>query len=255
MKLAFEYRFEIEFAKPVFNHFYSIRALPHTSQIVEDLTLNLKNVGSYIDGFGNKTLFGEILELHDRFDYSCSGVISLPTPIDTDDTHLGVFLQSTPLTPFCNELKKYDEKLKLHGLTSEQKASFVVSFIFEHFKYECGLTDSNSDIRDVILYEKGVCQDFAHLMATIMRLEGVPSRYVSGLCDGEGETHAWVECFIDGAWVGFDPTHNTKCERGAYIKLSHGRDYADCAPNNGVFKGQNSFQYLQAYTKATRIDA
>ena len=101
---------------------------------------------------------------------------------------------------------------------------------------------------------KGVCQDFAHLMLSIMRLEGIPSRYVSGLADGEGESHAWLESFIDGEWVGFDPTHDCVTKDKPYIAFSIGRDYLDCSPNRGVFRGSSYAQMLTVKSKVIRLD-
>jgi len=253
LKLSFEYRFDIAFSTPIADHFFAIIASPHTLQKVEGLMVELKNSKSAVDGFGNRIFFGEINEPHDSLSYSCKGTIVANT-IDADGSNAEMFLQSTALTPFCKELAKYDAKLHLNYKTPLEKALFVCNFIFEHFTYERGHTDSHSSIVDVLTHEKGVCQDFAHLMITIMRLEGIPSRYVSGLCGGEGESHAWVECFIDGVWVGFDPTHNCICDDGTYVKFAHGRDYDDCTPNKGTFKGQNIYQTLNVYAKVTKED-
>ena len=57
--------------------------------------------------------------------------------------------------------------------------------------------------------------------------------------DGEGESHAWVEAFIDGYWRGFDPTNGIMLEHQPYIKIAHGRDFMDCRLNRGVFIGKN----------------
>lgn len=253
MKIEFEYNFEITFENWVFDHFYAVKASPHASEGLLSLEVELLNANEYIDGFGSRVFFGDIKEPHEKFYYSCKGVVDRAKTSKIEPLAPVVFLQESRLTPFCKELRKYDEKLKLSTLSPYEKASFVNTFIFEHFTYERGHTNPNSDVREFITHEKGVCQDFAHFMTTIMRLEGIPARYVSGLCEGEGESHAWVECFIDGGWIGFDPTHNSLCDEGIYVKFSHGRDYADCAPNAGVFKGGVGTQTLSVYAKATKI--
>jgi transglutaminase-like putative cysteine protease len=251
LRLLFEYKFEIAFSAPVTEHAFAVIASPHSSQRVEGLKVELKNYNATMDGFGNRIFFGEINESHEKLSYSCKGAL-IQGLEDTDSTNAAVFLQSTALTPFCKELDKYDNKLNLKHKTPLEKAKFVVSFIFGHFTYERGHTDHRSSIVEILTHEKGVCQDFAHLMIAIMRLEGVPSRYASGLCEGEGESHAWVECLIDGVWLGFDPTHNCLCSEGAYVKFAHGRDYDDCTPNKGTFKGQGAWQFLVAHSKVTR---
>ncbi len=67
-------------------------------------------------------------------------------------------------------------------------------------------------------------------------MRSLHARYVMGYVIGEGETHAWVEVWSDGAWYGVDPTHNCVVESG-YIKVAHGRDAADCSVVRGMRKG------------------
>ena len=44
---------------------------------------------------------------------------------------------------------------------------------------------------------QGVCQDYAHIMLSVLRPLGIPARYVSGHLLGEGAPHAWVEVLLD----------------------------------------------------------
>ena len=60
-----------------------------------------------------------------------------------------------------------------------------------------------------------ICQDFTHLMLGMLRLRGIPCRYVSGYLHVERESaeasqsHAWIEFFSPSAgWIAFDPTHD-----------------------------------------------
>lgn len=114
------------------------------------------------------------------------------------------------------------------------------------FDYQAGSTSADSPIEHVLESGRGVCQDFAHVMITIARSWGVPSRYVSGYLHTTGRlgeqtvatgSHAWVECRLPGAgWVGFDPTNATGGDE-RHIRVATGRDYADVSPTSGVFQG------------------
>lgn len=111
------------------------------------------------------------------------------------------------------------------------------------FEYIPGHTQVDSPIEDILETGQGVCQDYAHVMASIMRGWGVPCRYVSGYLGPEvegaatGESHAWVECWFPGVgWVGFDPTNNTEGDE-RHVRVAVGRDYADVPPSRGVFRG------------------
>ncbi len=53
---------------------------------------------------------------------------------------------------------------------------------------------------------------------------------------GEGASHAWVEVWVNGMWVGIDPTNNRLTDE-TYIKLTHGRDFGDGAIDRGRFLG------------------
>ncbi len=117
-------------------------------------------------------------------------------------------------------------------------------YIFENFQYVKGITTIETTVSEIWEQKKGVCQDFAHLLLYILRSLGVPARYVSGyVCPnkdgmrGEGATHAWVEAWIpNDGWVGVDPTNDVFTNEN-YVKLSVGRDFKDCTPMKGAFKG------------------
>ncbi|WP_036153682.1 transglutaminase-like domain-containing protein [Maribacter forsetii] len=120
-------------------------------------------------------------------------------------------------------------------------------WIYKYIKFTTGVTEVGTPLKDVIAKKKGVCQDFAHLFCALSRTNGVPTRYVSGYLDqesgfvGDSQMHAWVESFIPGiGWKGFDPTNNILANTN-HIKVSHGKDYNDCAPLKGIIHtvGQN----------------
>lgn len=119
--------------------------------------------------------------------------------------------------------------------------------IYEAFEYAPQSTRVDSHIDDAISTRRGVCQDFTHIMLTILRRLGIPARYVSGYLyhrredhdrSAEDATHAWLEAYLPPlGWVGFDPTNNLlQTER--HIRVAIGRDYADVPPTQGVFVGQ-----------------
>jgi transglutaminase-like putative cysteine protease len=117
-------------------------------------------------------------------------------------------------------------------------------YIYQYFKYIKGITDIETTVDEILQHRSGVCQDFAHVMLQVLRTMGIPSRYVSGyICPnkngmrGEGATHAWVEAWIPGdGWAGVDPTNNVWVTN-AHIPLAVGRNFSDCSPVRGTFKG------------------
>lgn len=117
-------------------------------------------------------------------------------------------------------------------------------YIFSHFNYIKGFTTVETTIDEIIEKNAGVCQDFSHIMLQVLRTLNIPSRYVSGyICPnksglrGEGATHAWVEAWVPNCgWVGIDPTNNVWVTN-THVKLATGRNFADCSPVKGSFRG------------------
>jgi transglutaminase-like putative cysteine protease len=116
-------------------------------------------------------------------------------------------------------------------------------------------TRVDSPVDDALRNRQGVCQDFAHIMLTLVRRLGIPCRYVSGylfhkagdhIRSTEGATHAWVETYLPGiGWTGFDPTNNILAGEH-HVRTGVGRDYADVPPTRGVFKGEASSELTVA---------
>ncbi len=135
--------------------------------------------------------------------------------------------------------------------------------LYELFAYVPNSTNVDSSIDDALRARQGVCQDFAHIMITLVRRLKIPCRYVSGYLYHEdnahdrspaGATHAWIEAYLgDLGWVAFDPTNNLMgCER--HIRVALGRDYADVPPTRGVHKGDSESE-LRVMVAVSPVDA
>ncbi len=126
-------------------------------------------------------------------------------------------------------------------------------YIYTNFRYIKGITNIETTVSEILSHRSGVCQDFAHVMLEVLRYIGIPARYVSGyICPnkngmrGEGATHAWVEVFMpNNLWAGIDPTNNVWVTN-THIRLAVGRNFSDCTPMKGTFKG-NAKQSLSVY--------
>ena len=144
--------------------------------------------------------------------------------------------------------------LSLQGGRSAAAATeFCNEYIFKYFKYIKGITTIETTVDEILTHKSGVCQDFAHLLLQILRTLNIPARYVSGyICPnksglrGEGATHAWVDAWLPGyGWAGIDPTNNIWVTNH-HVKLAVGRNFNDCSPVKGAFKG-TAKQRLSVY--------
>jgi transglutaminase-like putative cysteine protease len=153
------------------------------------------------------------------------------------------FCAATPsLDALAEELDVYrrDDPLMVLQQLNEQ--------LYNHFEYVPKSTKADSPIDLALLTHAGVCQDFAHIMITLVRSKlRIPCRYVSGyLFHGHSDhdrsvnsaTHAWIEALVPQlGWVGFDPT-NWLVAGDRHIRTAIGRDYSDVPPTHGIFRGR-----------------
>jgi transglutaminase-like putative cysteine protease len=79
-------------------------------------------------------------------------------------------------------------------------------------------------IDDVYKAKMGICYDYATLMASVMRSQGIPARVVMGYSpDIPNVYHAWNDVLINGAWVTMDTTYDAayvQAEQGDKVNMS-----------------------------------
>ena len=151
------------------------------------------------------------------------------------------FLQQEPFAYLAEALGTHGN---LRSLTPLEAARQLRTYVYEQFKYIKGITTVETTLDEVWRLKAGVCQDFAHILLVLLRQIRIPARYVSGyICPnrngmrGEGATHAWIEAYIpDNGWVGLDPTNNCEAD-DLHVRLAVGRNFSDCSPVKGTYKG------------------
>ena len=170
----------------------------------------------------------------------------------------------TRMVPLGGILREFDRTFVHPGTSIIRTALEINRWIYENFEYSSGVTDVSTPIEQVIQLRKGVCQDFAHVMLSILRTGGIPARYVSGYIEhvdptqpgselvGAAASHAWVEILLPGGrWWGLDPTNN-QIVGERHIKVATGRDYHDVAPFRGTFRGAQD-QKLDVAVEIKRV--
>ena len=83
--------------------------------------------------------------------------------------------------PFSERLRKFFWMARPQE--TEDVGLYVVrmmAYVRDQFEYETTATHVHSSLNDILDSGGGVCQDFAHLTIGILRLAGIPARYVSG---------------------------------------------------------------------------
>lgn len=241
-----------------------IRLFPHNFDNQDVLQHQLlithnPNVEISNDYFGNRVGNFNNLEAHDEMTIESRMVVrvnhSLKIPLNETSTvqdlekekekNVALLRLSYPET--ITKQKRIDAILKrinCNDKTIVEIAKQCNEYVYKNYTYTKGITNIETTIDEILELKKGVCQDFAHILLQLLRTAGIPARYVSGyVCPnksglrGEGATHAWVEFYTPSqGWLGLDPTNNI-WTMDNHVKLSVGRNFYDCTPIKGTFKG------------------
>jgi len=160
-----------------------------------------------------------------------------------DPRLLAAYRQPTALTAPDARLQAAADAIASETTDPHGRAERALDWAADAITYEFGITGVRTPAAMALHLGKGVCQDYAHIMLCLLRLLGIPARYVSGHLLGEGVAHAWVEALFDDplapggvAVIAYDPTHHRRAGLN-YITVAVGRDYADVTPTSGYFSG------------------
>jgi transglutaminase-like putative cysteine protease len=221
-------------------------------------------ISEYRDSFGNLVHSIDVQPPHSELVITSASVVDrlmLPAEaspritvrdyLRNDSTRMneyGKFLNPSRYVPFSDRLRKFFWSVRPQ--LSEDITAYterMILYVRSQFAYDNYTTNVNSTVDDILTSGGGVCQDFAHLSIGLLRLAGIPARYVSGYLapdprrastspPPELASHAWIEALLPGSgWTGFDPTHRTRTMI-RHIRVAVGRDYNDLPPVSGVYQ-------------------
>lgn len=167
------------------------------------------------------------------------------------------FVHPSPFVPRLAALRSYGEASFRPGRPVAVAALDLMQRVHADFRYESQSTHIDTPLERVWLQRRGVCQDFAHLAIAVLRLFGLPARYVSGYLlttapdggapmVGADASHAWLQVWCPetpgvpeaggGCWLDLDPT-NAVVPGAGHVRVAVGRDFGDVTPLRGVIRG------------------
>lgn len=241
--LSYHYHLKIRMEPSIQAHHFTLRCTP-----ISDTRQRILRAERFIapadflsesrDGWGNALIYGGCRGAHADFEANICGqaAVGLAACVPSDNLQRDkLFQYPTTLTTADSAILDFAENLS-GGDDVLRQTQTVMEAVHSIMHYTPGVTTVNTTAAQAFADRQGVCQDYAHVMLSVLRSRGIPCRYVVGMLMGEGKSHAWVEVLAKGCWYAFDPT-NCQIVTDAHIKLSHGRDYRDCVINRGVFHG------------------
>ncbi|MDP9041389.1 MAG: transglutaminase family protein [Bacteroidota bacterium] len=269
-----------EYDRQIRESMNEIKIFPVISSELEVLQHDLVITGNpevqiFFDYWGNKTGAFNVMPPHNEL--SINSLLTVRTS-DNPDLHINFISLINELSTDVDgslkmiELSRPDyvkcqsriQEIAQQVSGPDDSVAIIIKncsdYIFNSFNYIKGITNIETTLDEILEKKAGVCQDFAHIMLQILRTLKIPSRYVSGyICPikrdlrGEGATHAWVEAWIPGSgWAGIDPTNNVWVTN-THVKLATGRDFKDCTPVKGRFRGAAN-QHLTVFVSVDYED-
>ncbi len=111
-----------------------------------------------------------------------------------------------------------------------RQAAFYVASIIEYDEALAqAIWEGTSNTRsasETLATGKGTCSEYVNLFMAIMRIKGIPARFVTGIVSG-GSYHAWAEIWL--ADIGWFPVETQQGKLGVssrHIRLLVGVDFA-----------------------------
>lgn len=105
----------------------------------------------------------------------------------------------------------------------------LVDWVHANLVYAPGSSNITTTAADTFVAQQGVCRDYAHLTAALIRSHDIPARLVSvyALDLDPPDFHAVVEVWLDGGWHLVDATRLAPVE--TMVRIAVGRDATDIA--------------------------
>ncbi len=240
------YELKSTFSGPIRDHFFLLRSLIPSNALQRVRSQNLQIMPSCTifqgtDSFGNLVQTSQLLQPHESFEAVTDAWVECNEYHDPEDNPHPMYECISPLTGPGPKLLKLQDKCQKQmvqeGIADElAKARFLNHLVHESMQYVPSSTSILTTAEESLEKGCGVCQDYSHILIALCKGLKLKARYSAGLILGTGPTHAWAEIYCNGAWHGFDPTHDRQIDFG-YIKLAHGRDSLDCPLNRGIYTG------------------
>jgi transglutaminase-like putative cysteine protease len=274
-----------QYATPVDTALHVAYLEPRTGQgqALESYSLEITprptSLETRADFYGNRKTFFSLSGRHDKLKVSARSVVQTtrhatiaPDATPTwEDVAAGFkfqkasawhaasdFLFPSPYIVLSSDFRAYAAASFTAKRPLLEAAVDLMQRVHRDMRYVSQSTDLQTKASDALRQREGVCQDFAHILISCLRVMGIPARYVSGYLlteppsgqprlIGADASHAWASVYVpqeeSGQWVDLDPTNDrwgSPAPGEDYVVIAHGRDFGDVSPLRGVIHGGSS---------------
>lgn len=201
----FYYSTKLTFDDYVYDHSFALRIIPPEtdSQKILSCSLNISpNVSTQqtVDAFGNNVTAGYIKSDHRFFDFDIKGVAEVDSTMHSTK-YMPCYLYQSEYTVPDEKLKEFYMKNKDRYIGNvSERVTFFSDLLSDNIEYKKGITDTSTTTAQAFYLGAGVCKDFSHILISLLRMDGIPARYIAGLAFCNDETHSWVEYWTGDHW-------------------------------------------------------
>ena len=148
-----------------------------------------------------------------------------PLPVEPTDEIIYLrpsrYVQSDTMQPFARDT--------FPGLDGAELVRTVGAWVHDRLTYVPEASTPTGGAVETLEAGAGVCRDYAHLTAALLRALDIPARLVSVYAPQlqPPDFHAVVEAVVEGRWVVVDSTR--LAPRRGMVRMATGRDAADTA--------------------------
>jgi transglutaminase-like putative cysteine protease len=249
------HHYRYEYTAPVSDVHQKLIMVPpdrHGDQVLTAFDLEVRGATGlmasawHTDPFGNRVYRVEAERVDHAVDFEAWFAVRREDQAATPDrVQWQAYLSFTALTTPDQCIRDAAHRIAEAVESPAERLRLAREWVAQVMDYQPGVTGTQTPAAMALHLGRGVCQDYAHILLSLLRSLRIAARYVSGHLPGDGALHAWVEAFVPdparGAWsnaavIGCDPTHG--CDAGPdYIVVATGRDFADVTSTSGVFTG------------------
>lgn len=273
------------YQQPAVNSRHLIRVLPRTLPARQTLTTRLLEIfpepetrGIDVDFFGNTTQSCSHRDPHSEMSIRLSCHVDMHPPRPWQDlspdvetlraqcdalTGLGAtsplhFLGPTPRLKPDSAISSFAQDLYETTASTAENVIRIGRALHDAMTFDATATTVDTDAADAFQQQRGVCQDFTHIMIIALQSLGIPAGYVSGYLrtlpppggvrlEGADAMHAWLRawCGPEQGWIEYDPTNATLVGTD-HIVAGYGRDYSDVSPLRGSLRSSGGQVNTQA---------
>jgi len=189
---------------------------------IENVVVSGVDTWSYInDALGNRLLLLEWKNPSGTIDYGVEITVKSRAKHFTSLSDIGSdpeYLKETATIFFDDDIRK----MAFPYEKSWERVAQLTIEVNKLVDYDIDLIGERQSSAWVLQNKRGVCVEYANLLAALLRVSGIPTRYVVGYAystvDDKLIGHTWVEVLAEnGEWIPFDPTWL----EGGYIDATH----------------------------------